>query len=88
MTGANLDTLLIAFGIFFLIAVCVVMVLRIALPLSIFEMRDVVKELLKEQRRTRKILESIAERGAERGGEKGGAGGTRNPDTEAKGADE
>ncbi len=80
MTGMDLDTLFIAFGIFFLIALCVVMVLRIALPLSIFEMRDVVNELLNDQRRTREILESMAERGAGKGPEAA--------DTEAKGAGE
>jgi hypothetical protein len=84
MTGTDLDTVFIAFGIFFLLAICVVMVLRIALPLSIFEMRDVVKELLKEQRRTREILEGMAERGAEKGAGKG----PEAADTEAKGAGE
>lgn len=85
MTGGGfVETLLIAFAIFFLLGICVVMVLRIALPFSIFEMRDVVKELLKEQRRTREILEGMAERGAE----KGPAGPPRAADTEADGADE
>jgi hypothetical protein len=53
--------LMLAFAIFFFLSIGVLIVLWIALPLSVFGIKDLLRECLKELGETKEILKSIAE---------------------------
>lgn len=53
--------LLVALVIFFLISIGVIMVLWMALPFSVFGIKDLIRQCLKEQKETNEILKSIVE---------------------------
>ncbi len=61
MQGAesNITVFLSAFSIFFLIAIGVILTLWIALPFSLFGIKDLLKENIKEQKKTNELLEKI-----------------------------
>lgn len=51
-----------AFGLFFLLAGAVLVVLWIALPFSVFGMKDLVRRSIEEQKKTNRLLEALLER--------------------------
>jgi hypothetical protein len=53
--------LLVALVIFFLLSMGVIMVLWMALPFSVFGIKDLIRQCLKEQKETNEILKSIVE---------------------------
>jgi hypothetical protein len=53
--------LLVALVIFFLISIGVIMVLWMALPFSVFGIKDLIRQCLKEQKETNEILKRIVE---------------------------
>jgi hypothetical protein len=60
--GSDFPTaLMLAFAIFFFLSIGVLIVLWIALPLSVFGIKDLLRECLKELSETKEILKSIAE---------------------------
>ncbi len=55
--------ILSAFAVFFVVSVAVLVVLWIALPFSVFGMKDLIKKTIEEQEKTNKLLSSILEAG-------------------------
>lgn len=55
--------ILSAFAVFFVVSVAVLIVLWIALPFSVFGMKDLIKKTIEEQEKTNKLLSSILEAG-------------------------
>ncbi len=55
--------ILSAFAIFFVLSMAVLVVLWIALPFSVFGMKDLIKKTIQEQEKTNKLLSSILESG-------------------------
>lgn len=62
MEGGVPAGILVALAIFFLLSMGVLVVLWIALPFSVFGLKDLVRQCLKEQKETREILKAIYER--------------------------
>lgn len=50
-----------AFAIFFTVSIAVLIVLWIALPFSIFGIKELVRKSIEEQEKTNKLLESVLE---------------------------
>ncbi len=50
-----------AFAIFFTVSIAVLIVLWIALPFSVFGIKELVRKSIEEQEKTNKLLESVLE---------------------------
>lgn len=67
MAGTDLTILLAsALVVFVILAVCVILVLWIALPFSVFGMKGLVKKAIEEQEKTNAILKAILESNIDR----------------------
>lgn len=62
MEGGFPTGILVTLAIFFLLSLGVLVVLWIALPFSVFGIKDLVRQCLKEQKETREILKAIYRR--------------------------
>ncbi len=52
-----------AFAIFFIISIAVLIALWIALPFSVFGVKDLLKKAIEEQEKTNRLLKSILDAG-------------------------
>ena len=59
MVSENAYILLAAFGIFFFVSIGVILVLWIAMPFSVFGVKNLLKRSIEEQEKTNKLLKSI-----------------------------
>ncbi|MEK6530875.1 MAG: hypothetical protein AABZ23_00095, partial [Deltaproteobacteria bacterium] len=67
-------TALAAFGVFFLVAVGVILVLWIATPFSLFGVKGLLRKMIDEQVRTNSLLKSMLEEAQKKNSAQGGQG--------------
>lgn len=61
MISESVYILLAAFGVFFFLSIGVILVLWIAMPFSIFGVKNLLKRSIEEQEKTNRLLKSILE---------------------------
>ncbi|MBI5875256.1 MAG: hypothetical protein HZB81_05340 [Deltaproteobacteria bacterium] len=65
MNTANIfPAMMGAFGIVFILLLFVLMAIWIALPFSVFGIKDLLREIAEEQKKTNELLEDILKAGA------------------------
>ncbi len=70
-TGGEFSVVLAtAFAIFLVISLCVLIILWIAMPFSVFGIKDLMREAIEEQKKTNQLLKALVKRDVEGEAEK------------------
>ena len=60
-TGHILPAMMGAFGLLFFLLLVILLILWVALPFSIFRIKDLIREAIEEQKKTNELLQRLLE---------------------------
>jgi len=69
-TGHILPAMMGAFGLLFFLLLVILLILWVALPFSIFRIKDLIREAIEEQKKTNELLQRLLEEKEEMRNEK------------------
>ena len=69
-TGHILPAMMGAFGLLFFLLLVILLILWVALPFSIFGIKDLIREAIEEQKKTNELLQRLLEEKEEMRNEK------------------
>ena len=61
-TGHILPAMMGAFGLLFFLLLVILLILWVALPFSIFGIKDLIREAIEEQKKTNELLKNLLEK--------------------------